>query len=367
MKIAHIAIKGVEASGGIEKYALELGSRLVNRGHEVSVYSMSRYKPVYTEYKGVTIKPLPSIRGRSFEKLSITLMASLDQLIRGNSDIVHYHAFGQSIFSIIQKIRAKKILLQGHGLEWMRSKWGVAGRLFFKMTERPSVRIADCVTVVSQVQRDYLKEKYGIDASYIPPGIDDPVSRPPDLIRRSFGLQGNDFILFASRLVREKGAHYLVDAYSRLKTDKKLVVVGDASNEDAYKSEIKQLCEAMRENIIFTGYVTQQMLQEFYSNAYLFVLPSEIEGLSAGLLEAMSYGNACLVSDIPENREGLGDKGFYFKNKDARDLSAVLGDLLSDEDAVRTKRDAAKSFVMGAYSWERVTDQIEGLYKRLLG
>jgi glycosyltransferase involved in cell wall biosynthesis len=365
MKIAHIAIKGVEASGGIEKYALELGSRLVIRGHEVVVYSMNRYKPVYTEYKGVTIKPLPSLQGRSLEKLSVTFLASLDQLLRGTSEIVHYHAFGQSILSFIPKLRGKKILLQGHGLEWMRSKWGVGGRLFFKLTERPSVRIADSVTVVSKVQQTYLKEKYGVDAAYIPPGIDDPVSRNPELIK-ALGLKGNDYILFASRLVREKGAHYLIDAYRRLETDKKLIIVGDVTNEDAYKNELRELAGATNANVIFTGFVSREMLQEFYSSAYLFVLPSEIEGLSAGLLEAMSYGNACLVSDIPENKEGLGDKGFYFKTKDADDLTAKLKMLLADEGIVVTKREAAKSHVMSAHSWDKVTDQIEELYKALL-
>ena len=257
-------------------------------------------------------------------------MASMDQLIRGTSDIAHYHAFGQSILSFIPKIRGKKILLQGHGLEWMRSKWGIGGRLFFKLTERPSVRIADTVTVVSKVQKEYLKEKYGIDAAYLPPGIDNPVNRKPERIK-SLGLKGNDYILFASRLVREKGAHYLIDAYRRLETDKKLVIVGDVTNEDAYKNELRKLAGVTNENVLFAGFVSREMLQEFYTNAYLFAPPSEIEGLSAGLLEAMSYGNACLVSDIPENKEGLGDKGFYFKNKDADDLSAKLKMLLSDQ------------------------------------
>ena len=122
----------------------------------------------------------------------------------------------------------------------MRSKWGAGGRLFFKLTERPSVRIADTVTVVSKVQQDYLSERYGVEAAYVPPGIDDPVVRAPDLIR-PLGLKGNDYILFASRLVREKGAHYLIDAYRRLKTEKKLVIVGDVANEDAYKNELKEL------------------------------------------------------------------------------------------------------------------------------
>jgi glycosyltransferase involved in cell wall biosynthesis len=221
------------------------------------------------------------------------------------------------------------------------------------------------VTVVSQVQQVYLREKYGVEAAYIPPGIDDPVMRSPSLIRE-LGLRGNDYILFASRLVREKGAHYLIDAYRKLDTDKRLIIVGDVSNEDVYKNELRTLAGESNGRIVFTGFVSREMLQEFYSNAYLFVLPSEIEGLSAGLLEAMSYGNACVVSDIAENREGLGDKGFYFRNKDSGDLSALLETLIANEDVVKEKREAAKSHVMAAHSWERVTDQIEDLYRKML-
>ncbi|HUI45138.1 MAG TPA: glycosyltransferase family 4 protein [Nitrospirota bacterium] len=364
MRIAHIIIKGVEVSGGIEKYALELGSRLVNRGHEVDVYAIRRYKPLYSDYKGVRIIPLPSLKGRIFEKLSATFVASLDQLIR-KSDIVHYHAFGQSILSFIPKLRGKPILLQGHGIEWMRSRWGAGGRLFFRLTEGPSLKIADRVTVVSKVQKEYFKKKYNVDTVYIPPGIDEPVRRKPNLIR-ALGLEGNDYVLFASRLVREKGAHYLIEAFSRLETDKKLVIVGDVRNEDSYKAELKKLAKQKPDKIIFTGYVSREMLQEFYSNAYLFVLPSELEGLSAGLLEAMSYGNACLVSDIEENREGLGTDGFYFRNRDVDDMTSVLKTLLASEETLKDMREKALSKIMTAHSWDTVTDQIERLYGEIV-
>jgi glycosyltransferase involved in cell wall biosynthesis len=246
----------------------------------------------------------------------------------------------------------------------MRSRWGFLAKTFLKLSEIPSVRFPHAIAVVSKVQQEYLKERYGVESVYIPPGVNPPQIEKTDLIKR-YGLQGNDYILFAARLVREKGAHYLIDAYKQLSTDLKLIIAGDAQHEDRYKSELYKLAEGDK-NIIFTGFVTGKLLHELFSNCYLFVLPSEVEGLPTALLEAMSYGNCCLASSIPENLEALNGYGYTFRNKDVRDLAEKLKMLIENEDLVTSVKEKAKRHVIENHSWDNIKDRFEELYKGML-
>lgn len=364
MKIAYIVLKDLPFGGGIEKYTEEVGSRLVKRGHDVIVYTMRLNGTRNDSYRGMRIKIVPTLKSKNLEKLIASFMASLYQCMEKNIDIVHYHAFGPAMFSIIPRLLGRKVVVQGHGLEWKRSRWGIGGRIFLRLTEIPSVRFPHIVTVVSEYQKKHLIENYSIDSVYIPTGINPPQKEKPELIKE-YGLHGNDYIFFATRLVKEKGAHYLIDAYNRLKTDIKLVIAGDAQYENEYKSEL-YLKGENNKNIIFTGFITGKLLKEFFSNCYLFVLPSEIEGLSTVLLEAMSYGNCCITSDIPENQEALDGHGFYFKNKDIDDLAKLLEVLIKDRRKVEIFKKSAYEHVMKKYSWNDIAIKIEKLYYNLL-
>ncbi|RJO62168.1 glycosyltransferase [candidate division WS5 bacterium] len=365
MKIAYIIVKGMPFGGGVEKYTEEIGARLAAKGHEVTVYAMRNYGAKNGFYKGMKIKTVPTIRNRSFEKITASLIATIKHCFEDNgTDIVHYHAFGPAMFSLIPRLLGRKVVTQGHGLEWKRSRWGFAGRLFLRLSEIPSVKFPNKLTVVSQVQQRYLRERYGIDSINIPTGVNKYSVERPDLIKQ-YGLQGNDYILFAARLVREKGVHYLIEAYNRLKSDVKLVIAGDAKHEEKYKSELNKLSGGNRD-IIFTGFVTGKLLRELFSNCFFFVLPSEIEGLPTVLLEAMSYGNCCLVSDIPENLEALNSSGYTFKNKDVNDLTEKMAVLINNREAVEEKKERAKKHVLGYYAWDNIALQLENLYEKLL-
>jgi glycosyltransferase involved in cell wall biosynthesis len=364
MKIAYIVLKGMPLGGGIEKYTEELGSRLVRKGHDVVVYAMQHHGAEDGTYRGMEIRTVPTIQSKSFEKITASFVATIRHSLKNDADIVHFHAFGPAMFSFIPRLLGKKVVVQGHGLEWKRSRWGAAGRLFLKLAEIPSVRSPHVLSVVSEVQKKYLKDTYGRESVCIPTGVNPPQLEKPDLIKQ-YGLQGNDYILFAARLVQEKGAHYLIEAYKRLKTDMKLVIAGDAQHEDAYKSRLHTLA-AGNKNIVFTGFVTGKVLHELFTNCYLFVLPSEIEGLPTALLEAMSYGNCCLVSDIPENLEAMNDFGFTFKNMDTADLAKKLTGLIHDPDKVGSIKKQAKDHVLKNHSWDRIADDFEQLYTRLL-
>lgn len=364
MKISYIAIKGMPLGGGIEKYTEEIGSRLADRGHQVTVYTMRHYGATDGLYRGMRIRTVPTIRTRSLEKLTASLLSTINGCLDTETDIVHFHAFGPAMFSFLPRLLGKKVVVQGHGLEWKRTRWGLFGRAFLKFSETPSVRFPHRISVVSNVQKRYIRNRYGIDSEYIPTGVNPPLIEKPDLITR-YGLRGNDYILFASRLVREKGAHYLLRAYNKLNTQLKLVIAGDAEHEEAYKAELRDIA-AGNNNIIFPGFVTGKLLHEFFSNCYFFVLPSEIEGLPIVLLEAMSYRNCCLVSDIPENLEAVKNFGVTFRSQNADDLSDKLLMLIQNPDYVDRLKRPASEYVLREYSWDYIAETFECFYLDLL-
>ncbi|MBA7515421.1 Spore coat protein SA [subsurface metagenome] len=364
MNIAYIALKGLPLGGGIEKYTEEIGSRLVKKGHKVTAYSMRHFDAKNGVYRGIYVKTLPCINHKCLQKISLTFLASFHSLLNSDTDIVHFHAIGPSLFSFMPKFKKRKAVVQAHGIEWKRAKWGFGMKQVLKMCELAAVKFPDLLTVVSKVQQKYYKEKYGINSIFIPPGVNIPTKRKPNLILE-LGLKGNDYILFAARLVREKGAHYLIQAYNNLKTDLKLVIAGDAQFEDQYKNKLLGLASGNKD-IIFPGFVQGELKEELFSNAYLFACPSELEGLSISVLEAMSYGNCCLVSNIPENLEAIDKFGYSFRNQDIDNLKEELCSLINNRNKVNKVKEVAKNYVLANYSWDSVTDKMENLYIDLL-
>jgi len=364
MKIAYIVIKGMPIGGGVEKYTEEVGARLAERGHEVVVYTTRKYGTVDCVYRGMRIKTVPCVDRRSLQKLTASFMATCYQFMERDVDIVHFHAIGPSVFCFLPRLIGRPTVVQSHGHEWMRAKWGWAGKAFFRVTEQIALRTASDVTAVSQVLTRYYEERYHRRVTHIPSGINPVTPAAPEEIQK-LGLVGDDYILFAARLVAEKGAHYLIDAYRQLDTDVKLVIAGDAQHEEAYKAMLREKAGG-DDRILFPGFVTGRILEELFSNARIYVLPSEIEGLPISLLEAMSYRNCCVASDIPENREALEDHGFTFRNRDAKDLYRVLTELLGKPEKIDSKKAEARDHVLRHYQWDMIADGFERLYRKVV-
>jgi len=365
MRIAYIAVKGIPFCGGVEKVTEEVGSRMVAKGHHVIVYSSRDFGTQDGIYKGMQIKTVPSVNTRSLHKLSICWHATRDVMRHRNADLVHVHAVGPSLFSIFPRMKGIPTVVQTHSLEWKRDKWGLIGKTFLRLSDCSIPYFPSRATAVSKVQKTYYEKKYGREVVYIPNGVSPVEHRRPQWILEQ-GLEPDRYILFAARLVPEKGAHFLIDAFRRLSTDMKLVIVGDSPHAEEYKARLQSLADG-DQRILFPGFLTGAPLEELFSNAYLFCLPSTVEGLPVALLEAMNFGNCCLSSDIPENLEALEDHGYTFRNRDAGDLRRVLGDLIEHPQNVREKRGPALEHVRQNYSWERVADQLEALYLSVTG
>ncbi len=361
MKIAMFGIKGVPVPAGAENVAEQIGARLAQRGHQVTLYVRPHYTPAsLKEHKGMRLVHLPSIPTKNLDAITHSLLACL-AATASDAEVVHIHSTGNSVFAGLPRLFGKKTVVQSHGLDWQRAKWGWFARLYLRLSDYSTVHFPDATTAVSQKMTRYYQDMSKRPVTYIPNGIAPSEPCQPGLMHQ-LGLRGNDYIFLAARFVPEKGIHYLIEAYKQLETDKKLVLAGAGSYGDAYAT---RLLAHASEKIIFPGFVQGQLFEELISNAAFYVLPSEIEGLSLGLLEAMSYGNCVLVSDIEENLEVVGDSGCTFRAGDVADLRDKLQHLLANPGEVQAYRQRAKNHTRQHFNWEMVTDQFESLYRSI--
>lgn len=365
MKIVFIGQKGIPAkNGGVERYVESLALNLAEQGQEVFVYSRKNYSLGLKEYKGVKIISLPSLPGKNFEAISHTFMACLDVLFR-KVDVIHFQSIGPaSLLWLVKLLKPRTpVVFTFHCQDYYHQKWGGFAKWYLKFGEKVGCLWADKIIVISKELNNYVKNNYKKEAVYIPNGASLNELMPVREIR-GFGLEGNDYLVSVSRLVRHKGIQYLIAAYKQLKTDKKLVIVGDGAYTDDYVRELHDLAKG-NDNIIFTGNQSGRALAELYSNAYAFVQPSESEGLSIALLEAMSYGRPCVVSDIEANKEALGNTGLIFKDKDVNDLKDKLEYLLNNSNQANTFGAAALERVKLEYNWKNIVASVQKVYNEL--
>ena len=371
LRIAVFGQKRLSREGGVEIVVKELCTRMVRQGCQVTCYNRSghhvsgaEYDDIdNTNYEGIRQKCVPTIEKKGLAAVSASAFAALYSAF-GKYDVVHIHAEGPAFFSWLPKMFGKRVVVTIHGVDWQREKWQSGfGSKFIRQGEKNAVKYADEIIVLSKGVQDYFKETYGRETHFIPNGVNRPQIRKANLITEKFGLKKDSYILFLGRLVPEKGVRYLVEAFKNVKTDKKLVIAGGSSDTDSFMTELKELAKDDN-RILFTGFVQGAMLDELYSNAYIYTLPSDLEGMPLSLLEAMSYGNCCLVSDIPECAEVVEDKALIFKKADVRDLQEKLQDACDHPEKVEAYKKQAADFICKKYNWDEITKETMKLYRR---
>ena len=364
MRIAMLGHKRVPSrEGGVEVVVEELAVRMAAQGHKVTCYNRSGHHVSGREfdgkkqktYKGVRLKTVPAINVKGIAAMTASLFASVCAAF-GRYDVVHFHTEGPCATLWLTKMFGKKCVVTVHGLDHQRSKWGRMARAYILLGEKCAAKYADEIIVLSRGVQAYFKEKYQRDTLLIPNGVTPAETKPAALITEKFGLNKDEYILYLGRITPEKGIHYLLEAYKGLKTDKKLVIAGGASDSDGYFTELRDMAKG-NDNILFTGFVQGQLLEELYSNAYVYVLPSDLEGMPLSLLEAMSYGNCCVVSDIPENADVVLDHGVTFPHGDIPALREKLQMLCDQTDITANYKNNASSFICSRFSWDEVTDK----------
>jgi glycosyltransferase involved in cell wall biosynthesis len=364
MRIAMIGQKGIPATyGGVERHVEELSVRLAERGHAVRVYNRPHYNAGgASSYRGVQVVTLPSLATKHMDAISHVAVCTAHALA-SRADVIHYHAAGPALWSWLPRGVRRPVVATIHGQDWRRPKWGGLASLALRSGEWMAMHVPNETIVVSQTLTRALSEKYGRAAWFIPNGITldpgDDVS-----ILDELGLEENRYVLFASRLVPEKGAHYLAEAARQAALDMPVVLAGDSSFSEDYVTALK--AGAAGANILFPGYVYGARLAALFRHAALFVLPSDLEGLPIVLLEALGYGTPVLASDIPPNREVLGDFGNTFAAGDVRDLRRRLTACLADLPSLRRAAGAARQAILLEYDWDAVTDRTIEVYERSL-
>lgn len=357
--------------GGIEIVVEELAVRMAARGYRVTCYNRSGHhvsgKEFDTrrggEYRGVRLKTAAAINRKGLAAVTSSFFASLAAAV-GPYDVVHIHAEGPAAFCWLPRLMGKRVVVTVHGLDWQRAKWkGGLGARYIHLGEKMAVRFAHEIIVLNRAAQQYFKDSYGRETRLIPNGVSRAEYAAPDRIREVFGLEKDAYLLFLGRMVPEKGIHYLIEAFRGVRTDRKLVVAGGASDSEAYIDRLKEQAGG-DSRIVFTGFVQKELLRELYSNAYVYVLPSDLEGMPLSLLEALSYGCCCVTSDIPECVDVTGEHGVAFQKGSAVDLRVKLQELCDDVGQVYRRREGAADYVCRRHRWDEVVDRTLELYQK---
>jgi glycosyltransferase involved in cell wall biosynthesis len=370
LNIAMLGQKRIPSrEGGVEVVVEELATRMAGKGHKVTCYNRKGHhvsgkdfdETALSEYKSVRLKSVFTIDKKGLAAVTSSLTATVRAAF-GKYDVVHIHAEGPAFLCWLPKLFGKKVIVTVHGLDHARSKWSGLASAYIMMGEKNAVRFADEMIVLSLGVQNYFQKTYHRNTVFIPNGVNRPERKEAQLITNKYGLKKDSYILFLGRLVPEKGLGYLITAFQNVKTEKKLVIAGGSSDTDDFINELKEMAKE-DDRIIFTGFVQGQMLEELYSNAYVYTLPSDLEGMPLSLLEAMSYGNCCLTSDISECAEVVEDRAVTFEKGNATELKKQLQRLCDDSALVSKYKEEAADFICKKYSWDDVVEQTLRLYR----
>ena len=371
LRIAMLGHKRIPSrEGGVEIVVEELATRMVERGNEVTCLNRAGHhvsgkefdEKNKKEYKGIRLKTVPTLDKKGLAAMTASVTGGVCAAF-GKYDVVHFHAEGPCAMLWLPKLFGKRCVATIHGLDHQRAKWGKLASTYIMMGEKCAVKHADEIIVLSKGVQDYFREKYGRETRFIPNGVNRPVIREANIIKYKFGLEKDDYILYLGRLVPEKGLRYLVEAFKNVNTNKKLVIAGGSSDTDEFANEIKAMAKD-DDRIIFTGFVQGEELYELYSNAYVYTLPSDLEGMPLSLLEAMSYGNCVIGSDIAEIADVVEDKAILFKKANVEDLKEKLQMVCDDEGLVRKYKSEASEYICNRYNWEDVVSRTLDVYRR---
>ena len=372
MRIAMIGHKRIPSrEGGIEIVVEELATRMIQTGHQVTVYNRagkhvsredeSQPTKRQREYKGIRIVTVPTSERKSLNAVVYSFLSTLHAIF-GKYDVIHFHAEGPCYMIWLPKLFGIKTVATIHGLDWKRAKWGGFATKFLLFGEKCAVRFARHIIVLTNSMANYFQKEYNRNTTVISNGIDIRRRISPQIITEKYRLHGNDYILFLARIVPEKGLHYLIDAYEDMNTNYKLVIAGGSSHTDEYMQQIQERV-ASNPNIIMTGFVEGDELVELYSNCSLYVLPSDIEGMPISLLEALSYGNRCIISDIPENIETAEGLAVSFEKGNVKDLKESVETVLQQEMDDEQRMQIIEK-VKEKYDWDVVVRETLNLYQR---
>jgi glycosyltransferase involved in cell wall biosynthesis len=363
MRIAILGTRGIPANyGGFETFAEHLSTRLAARGHDVTVYCRAHYvSPRELEFQGVKLKVLPTIRHKYFDTIVHTFLSALHAVPKRYDAALICNA-ANAPFASILRLAGTPVALNVDGLEHKRKKWNWIARRYYLMAERLATILPTETVTDARVIQEYYLASYRAASTMIAYGAE--VERRPDPLVRRWRVEPNRYVLYVSRLEPENNAHLVIEAFKRVRTAHKLLIVGDAPYAREYINDLKARARRDR-RIIFTGFVFGGDYRALQQNAYCYIHATEVGGTHPALLEAMGFGNCVLTLAAPENIEAIGDAGIAYT--DENDLAEKLQRVLRDGSLVHSYRNRAQARVLEFYDWDFVVDQYERLFAKMAG
>jgi glycosyltransferase involved in cell wall biosynthesis len=373
LRIAMVGQKGIPARyGGVETHVENIATRLAARGHDVTVFCRARLRDLDDTpgangtYRGVHLLYRGSVNTKHLDAASHTFLSALESSWRHRFDLVHLHGIGPAAFAPVAGLFGRKVVTTFHALDWRQVKWGERAKSFLRRGESIGARRSDGVIAVSRLMQSYIQSAHGVDATYIPNGASLPVALVPATPLAQWGLEPGEYLLTVGRIIADRDVETLLRAFARLRErypQLRLVIVGSETPRSAYSETLERMAG---ERVIFTGDVFGADLDSLYAHCLVYVLASRVEGLPITVCEAMAQGRPLVLSDIPENVEVGGDAARFFRCGDDVGLASALQALLEDGAARASLGQAARERCQAHYNWERIADQVESFYYRVL-
>ena len=365
MKIVYIASRSLDNIGGIETYMKCLCPILSEKGHDIILYTEGGFFKK-EKYKNINIVKLPSVKSKLLNKILLGFLGTIHSLLFNKKvDIYHYNANASALFSFIPKLLSLNVVYQGHGLEWKRAKWSSFFQSIIKKLDDFVIFTNNNITMVSQEQSDFILKRYKKESKTITSGVNINNKIYDKKILNKFNILENNYILYLGRLVQEKKADILIEAYLESNTQLQLVITGDDPNEKKYINSLKEKAKK-NQNIIFTGSAFDEDKEALLQNCKIFAIPSELEGLPITLLEAMSYKKVCIASDIEPNKEALGNSGIFFKVNNKKDLIDKINDTSENYNNYSRLEEIVFERIKEKFTWEIIANDFIKYYQKIL-
>ncbi len=368
MKIAIMGHRGIPANyGGFETFAEEVGEQLVREGNEVIVYCRTNnIKFKSKEYKGMQLVHLPTVPTKFFDTIAHTTLSVLHLVFTRRVDVVLMVNIGNAPVSFIPRLFGIPVALNVDGLEWERKKWSNFARTYLKACSYLTTWLPTAIVTDAKVIYDFYKEHRHKDSTMIPYGtVCDRKDFPK--VMEKYGVKKEKYFLYVSRFEPENNVHEVVKAFEQVKTDMRLVIVGDATYNDAYRKKVMDTTDT---RIIFTGFVYGADYKALQQNAYVYVQATEVGGTHPALIEGMGYGNCVLYLNTPENVEVTGEAGLPFSflksQGNVKTLVEQMQTVIDDPQLVEIYRKRAMRYVQKTYQWDTVTKQYIVLLQSLI-
>ena len=353
-----------DGSAGEDKFSSELYPRIVKLGHSVVVYTRvyTKQKNKKQNYKGVTIIALKTVRKSGFDTFLHSLKATVHILVHNTGDIIHIHNGGNSIWAFFLRIFGKKVYISQDGIDWKREKWPWFGKLYLRLSSLFTAYFPNKVIFDNIYAKNCFENKFKKHFSMIEYGADVKVKGNQSNILDKLGLSSGEYILFVGRFIPDKGVHYLIQAFKKTDIVMKLVLVGGSPNTNEYENYIKSLVDNDL-RIIFPGFIYGDDVNVLIEGAYLYVQPSDVEGLSPVILQVMGLGTPLICSDIPENKYIVQDDAMLFNKSDINSLKNMLIYALNNPLEIERKTKIGKTRILHEYNWDSVSTKYEKIFQ----